>query len=101
MASEKYPCSSRAASIFSASSGSSPKDGRRRGNWRDGHGIRQDRFRFVSTYGRAGHSDGPHHSQDQGGHALLVRGIIAIRGHKGDVDAAFDIHTKADIPLHL
>ena len=46
-----------------------PQDGRRRGNWRDGHGIRQDRFRFVSTYGRAGHSDGPHHGQDQGGHA--------------------------------
>ena len=32
-----------------------------------------------------------------GGIQLLVRGIIAIRGHKGDVDAALDIHTKADI----
>ena len=32
-----------------------------------------------------------------GGIQLLVRGIVAIRGHKGDVDAALDIHTKADI----
>ena len=32
-----------------------------------------------------------------GGIQLLIRGIVAIRGHKGDVDAALDIHTKADI----
>ena len=28
---------------------------------------------------------------------LLLGGIVILRGHKGDVDAALDVHTKADI----